>query len=108
MRRLLPLFLLLLAACTTAAPDPDAARIDRFVQRALKEFPEVPSLGLAVVKDGKTILTRGYGYRDVEKKLPATEDTVYYIASSTKSYVGLLTSMYAARGVVDLDAPITR
>lgn len=109
MRRLLPfLALLLFAACTTTAPDPDVARIDRFVQRAMNEFPEVPSLGLAVVKDGKTILMRGYGYRDVERKLPATEDTVYYIASSTKSYVGLLTSIFAARGVVDLDAPVTR
>jgi CubicO group peptidase (beta-lactamase class C family) len=109
MKRLLLIPLLLLfAACATHAPDPDVARIDRFVERALREFPEVPSLGLAVVKDGRTILTRGYGYRDVERKLPATADTGYYIASSTKSYVGLLTSMLAARAVVDLDAPVTR
>ncbi|HEY0159579.1 MAG TPA: serine hydrolase domain-containing protein [Thermoanaerobaculia bacterium] len=111
MRRLLlflPLLPLLLSACATSAPDTDVARIDRFVQRAMKEFPEVPSLGLAVVRDGKTILTRGYGYRDVERQLPATEDTVYYIASSTKSYLGLLTSILATRSVVDLDAPVRR
>lgn len=101
--------LLFFVSCATApAPDPNAERIDRFIRHAMTQFPEVPSLGVAIVADGRTILTRGYGMRDLEQKLPATEDTVYYIASSTKSYVGLLTSMLAKRGVVDLDAPITR
>lgn len=99
--------LLFTVSCATAAA-PEAARIDRFVQRAMTEFPEVPSLGVAIVRDGKPLLVRSYGMRDLEKKLPATEETVYYIASSTKSYVGLLTSILAARGVVDLDAPITK
>jgi CubicO group peptidase (beta-lactamase class C family) len=103
--------LLFAVSCTTttpAAPDPEGQRIDRFAQRALAAFPEVPSLGLAVVRDGRTILTRGYGMRDRERQLPADAGTVYYIASSTKSYVGLLTAILAARGVVDLDAPIDR
>jgi CubicO group peptidase (beta-lactamase class C family) len=109
MRYFLAAALLLATSCTTVtAPDPDAQRIDRFVHRALAEFPEVPSLGLAVVRDGRTILTRGYGLRDRERQLPADAGTVYYIASSTKSYVGLLTSILAARGVVDLDTPITQ
>lgn len=103
--------LLLAVSCTTTTPaasDPAVQRIDRFAQRVLAEFPEVPSLGLAVVRDGRTVLTRGYGMRDRERQLPADAETVYYIASSTKSYVGLLTSILAARGVVDLDAPIER
>jgi CubicO group peptidase (beta-lactamase class C family) len=111
MRSVLAAALLFVVSCTTTiptAPDPDAQRIDRFAQHALAQFPEVPSLGLAVVRDGRTILTRGYGMRDRERQLPADAGTVYYIASSTKSYVGLLTSILAARGVVDPDAPIDR
>ena len=109
MRRLfIPLALLLVLSCATTKPDPDAQRIDRFVRHAMTKFPEVPSLGVAVVRDGKTILTNGYGYRDVANKVPADADTVYYIASSTKSYVGLLAAKLAARGVIDLDAPISR
>ncbi|HYK03358.1 MAG TPA: serine hydrolase [Thermoanaerobaculia bacterium] len=103
--------LLLAVSCATTtptSPGPDVQRIDRFAQRALAAFPEVPSLGLAVVRDGRTILTSGYGMRDRERQLPADAGTVYYIASSTKSYVGLLASILAARGVVDLNAPIGR
>jgi CubicO group peptidase (beta-lactamase class C family) len=108
MKRTLALALLLVISCATMKPDSDAERIDRFVRHAMTKFPEVPSLGVAVVKDGKTLLTRGYGLRDVANKVPADADTVYYIASSTKSYVGLLAATLAARGVVDLDAPISR
>ncbi len=108
-RQLLLLFLLTLAVgCATARPDPDAERIDRFIREAMTQFPEVPSLGVAIVRDGKPLLTRGYGFRDVEKKLAADDETAYYIASSTKSYVGLLAAILAERGVVDLDAPIER
>ncbi len=106
MRRLL-LALTLLCATSAHANGP-VEDIDNFVARAMREFSDLPSLGVAVVRDGKTLMARGYGFRDVEKKLPATGDTVYYIASSTKSYVGLLTAILAARGVVDLDAPITK
>lgn len=109
MRRLNVLLLLLLAACATAPkPDPRVERIDSFIRSSMSQFPEVPAMGVAVVADGKTLLTRGYGMRDLAKRLPADEDTVFYIASSTKSYVGLLTAILARRGVVDLDAPITR
>ncbi len=109
MKRALSLALLLfLAVACASAKQNDAGRIDRFVRHAMTRFPEVPSLGVAVVRDGKTLLTRGYGYRDVEKKVPADADTVYYIASSTKSYVGLLAAKLAARGAIDLDAPIAK
>lgn len=102
-------FLLFFAfACATAKPDGDAERIDRFIRQAMTRFPEVPALGVGVVRDGKTILSRGYGLRDRERNLPADENTVFYIASSTKSYAGLLAATLAARGVVDLDAPIVR
>jgi CubicO group peptidase (beta-lactamase class C family) len=104
---LVPLLLFALA-CATTKPDADAERIDRFVRHAMTRFPEVPSLGVAVVRDGKTLLTRGYGLRDVAANTPADADTVYYIASSTKSYVGLLAATLAARGTIDLDAPIAR
>jgi CubicO group peptidase (beta-lactamase class C family) len=107
-RTLLTFALLLSISCTATKPESDAARIDRFIRHAMTQFPEVPSLGVAVVKDGKTLVARGYGLRDVAGKVPADADTAYYIASSTKSYVGLLAATLAARGVVDLDAPISR
>ncbi|HUF70615.1 MAG TPA: serine hydrolase domain-containing protein [Longimicrobiales bacterium] len=99
---------LCMTACASAPADPAAADIARFTEQVMREFPETPSLAVAVVRDGKPLLARGFGKRDLEASLDADAKTAYYIASSTKSYVGLLAAVLAHRGVVDLDAPITR
>lgn len=84
------------SSCATASRhDPAAADIDRFVQRTLKMFPEVPSLGVAVVRDGRAVYV-------------ANAKTPYYIGSTTKSYTGLAAAILADRGLLDLDAPINR
>ena len=100
--------LALLAACATAPPsDPARTDIIAFTERVIREVPETPSLAVAVVREGKPLLARGFGRRDVEANVPADARTAYYIASSTKSYVGLLAALLAHRGVVDLDVPVT-
>src|SRR4051794_38241726 len=72
--------LLLLAARASAAapPRPDVhlgKGLDDLVTAVMKEY-DVPGLGLAVVKDGKILLAKGYGFRDVEKQLPVTGRTL--------------------------------
>src|SRR5215213_8252118 len=52
MRRLLITLLLLLTAFAAKAADPDIAAIDHFAKRTLREFPDIPSFGVAVIKDG--------------------------------------------------------
>ena len=41
---------------------------------------------VAIVKEGKVILSKGYGLRDVKGNLPVTEQTLFPIASITKSF----------------------
>lgn len=97
------------AACASTTPvDPARSDIIQFTEKVMRDIPESPSLGVAVVRAGEPFLARGFGMRDIEANAPADERTAYYIASSTKSYVGLLAALLAHRGVVDLDAPITR
>lgn len=43
-------------------------------------------VAVAVVKDGKTIYSKGFGYRDYENKLPVNEHTVFGIGSCTKAF----------------------
>lgn len=85
---------LLLAALLAASPTP-ARNIARFADATLKQIPEVPSLGIVVVRDGRTIYTRN-------------AHTGYYIGSTTKAFTGLACAILAARGQLDLDAPISR
>lgn len=79
--------------------------IDQTVEAAMKEW-QIPGLALAVVKDGRVAHLRGYGYRDVERKLPVTPTTLFGIGSITKSFTVLLLSTLAEEGKLDWDKPV--
>jgi CubicO group peptidase (beta-lactamase class C family) len=66
----------------------------------------VAGLSVAIVKDGKVVLTKGYGFRDVQEKLPVTENTVMPIGSTTKSFTSLILSMLEEEGKLDWDKPV--
>jgi CubicO group peptidase (beta-lactamase class C family) len=107
MRHALAVIALLLVAASGTASPPQPA-IDAFFNRALREIPELKGIGLAIARDGKPYYAAAYGLADVERKIPATAHTGFYIASSTKSYTGLACVILAGRGKLDLDAPIAR
>lgn len=66
----------------------------------------VPGLGVAIVKDGEPILVKGYGLRDIEKKLPVTENTQFAIGSSSKAFTSLTLGMLVEQGVIDWNEPV--
>lgn len=107
-RLLLVLSLLVSLSASAAVGTPEQLRdIDRFVETTLRTLPEVPSIGLAIVRDGQTY-ARGYGYADRERKLKADAQTGYYNGSNTKAYTAALVMMLVNEGVLDLDAPVTK
>lgn len=59
--------------------------LDDFVAAVMKEY-QIPGIAIAVVKDGNVVLVKGYGHRDLEKKLPVTEHTLFAIGSISKSF----------------------
>jgi len=81
--------------------------IDKFIETTLNNFKETPGLAITIIKDGKPFFTKAYGYADVENKIEAKPSTAYYIASTTKSFVGLLALQLAEEGILDLEKPIT-
>ena len=102
-----------LAGC--AAGDPEPARaltepernfvrdFDAFIAATLARFPTVPALSVAVARSDGPVYARGHGRADIEAGVAATADTLFYIASSTKSFVGLTFALLDARGAIDLD-----
>jgi CubicO group peptidase (beta-lactamase class C family) len=68
----------------------------------------IPGAAVVVVGRDGPLFVRGFGVRDVETREPVTPATGFYIASSTKSYTGTLAALLASRGVIDLDAPLSR
>jgi CubicO group peptidase (beta-lactamase class C family) len=84
------LFLLLVpAAIATAQPAPDPlAGLDDYVQKAMQDWG-VPGLAIAIVKDDKVVLGKGYGLRELGKPDAVDENTVFAIGSNTKAFTAL-------------------
>src|SRR5436190_3128138 len=102
MQRLLTTIALLLV-CLAARAD----SIDDKV-RAAMDRQHIPGLSLAIIKDGKTIKAAGYGFANVEKKIPATPETIYELASVSKQFVAAGTMLLVEQGKVKLDDPIAK
>lgn len=67
-----------------------------------------PGMAVAVVRDTQIIYAKGFGWADVESRRPVTPETIFYIASTTKSFTGLAAAMLDEQGRIDLDAPLSR
>src|SRR5208337_3967936 len=95
------------APTATAAPaaKPSLDGLDEFVTQAMKDW-KVPGLAIAVVQGDKVILLKGYGYRDLEKQLPVTPNTLFAIGSITKSFTVTTLGMEMDEGKMDWDKPV--
>src|SRR6476659_7049466 len=71
---------------------------DRLMNRIKARFPEVPSIAWTVTRSDHALSQGAWGWVDVDKHIPVTRDTPYYIASSGKSFVALATEVLASRG----------
>jgi CubicO group peptidase (beta-lactamase class C family) len=81
--------------------------LDHDIQRALVDF-QVPGLALAIVKDGKVILSRGYGVKKLGDTARVTPQTVFQIASNTKQFTTALIAMLAEDGKLSWDDPVQK
>ncbi|SKB65478.1 serine hydrolase [Daejeonella lutea] len=106
MKRLL--LLLLLPLCVSAQSTDYSTKfgtIDAYANGLLKQW-NIPGMGISIVHKGKLIYSKGYGLRDIEKNLPATETTLFPIASNTKLFTAVIASQLAVEGKLNLDKPV--
>jgi CubicO group peptidase (beta-lactamase class C family) len=67
---------------------------------------EDPGGGRGVIQNGKVVIAKGYGYRNVEEKLPVTEETILAIGSNTKSFTVVLMGKLVDQGKLDWEKPV--
>lgn len=67
---------------------------------------EVPSIAVAIARNGKIIWEEGFGLADCEKNVPATEHTPYALASISKPLTATALMILVERGLIDLDSPV--
>jgi len=79
--------------------------IDRTVLRLMRAA-EVTGVGISIFDHGKVGYLKAYGFRDTQKKLPLTKDSVMAGASFTKVVFAYLTMQLVDDGILDLDKPV--
>jgi CubicO group peptidase (beta-lactamase class C family) len=89
------------SAKTTAAPDD----MDAYVASAMKTF-DVPGLSVAIVKEGKIVLTKGYGVRKLGDPTPVDEHTLFGIGSNTKAFTTAALATLVDQGKLSWDDPV--
>src|SRR5256885_16407175 len=97
--------LVLHAAAVCASAQPITKDIDALAKDALKAW-RVPGLALAIVKDDRVLYVQGYGVRALGKKDAVTADTLFPLASCTKSFTALALGMLVDDGKLSWDDPV--
>ena len=78
---------------------------DQTVDKILKDW-NVPGCGIGIVVKDKLVFARGYGYRDLENRLPVTPNTLFQIASNTKLFTATAVGFLVEEGKIDWDKPV--
>ena len=97
-----------LAAC---APDrPLSPAIARGIDAVFADLdrPGSPGATVSVIRDGRIIHSRGYGYAQIEHGVPVTPATVFHVASVSKQFTAMAVTLLAAEGALSLDDPVQR
>ncbi|MFM2139279.1 MAG: hypothetical protein RJA57_1586 [Bacteroidota bacterium] len=81
--------------------------LDSYVTRGLRQW-EVPGLAIVVVKDGRVILSKGYGVRELNRENPIDENTLFIIASNTKLFTGTTLALLDADKKLSLEDKVSR
>ena len=82
----------------------DFSSVRNEIRKALVAWDQ-PSMAVAVAVDGEIVWEEGFGWADRERRIPATEHTMYSLASISKPITATGLMILVERGFVDLDAP---
>jgi CubicO group peptidase (beta-lactamase class C family) len=89
----------------TAQPDlSDFAASLETIRQTLR----IPGMSVAVVQDQEVIFAQGFGYADLENRVPATPETPYGLASVTKPVAAVIIMQLVEEGLLALDTPVSQ
>jgi CubicO group peptidase (beta-lactamase class C family) len=100
-------FLLLVTFPVARAQEAPLNGLDDYVNKAMRDW-EVPGLAIAIVKDDRIVLAKGYGVRKVGEPAPVTEKTLFAIGSSSKAFTAAAIAMLVDEGKIKWDDSAAR
>ena len=78
----------------------ELTKIDTLVEKTLADF-KIPGVAVAIVKNNNVILSKGYGYRDLENNIKVDKNTLFQIASNSKSMTAAALSILIDEGLLN-------
>jgi CubicO group peptidase (beta-lactamase class C family) len=81
--------------------------LDLYVNRALTNW-RIPGAAVCIVKDGKIVLMKGYGVKELGMNDKVDENTLFMIGSNTKAFTATALAMLQTQGKLSLDDKITK
>lgn len=100
-------FLLLTLTTPLSAQTYNFSRVRTIINDRIANY-NVPSISIAVVKDGKIIWEEGFGYADRENQQKATAHTSYYLASISKTMTATALMKLAEQKLINIDSPVNK
>ena len=83
------------------------SNIDEYL-RTQMQAQQIPGVALAVVRDGKIVLARGYGLANVEHQVPVKPETIFQSGSTGKQFTATAVMMLVEEGKLSLEDKITK
>ena len=81
--------------------------VDEFVKGWI-EKQHVPGVAIAVIKDGAVVKSQGYGFADVENRVPVRPDTVFKIGSVSKQFIASAIMLLVQDGKIAVDERVSK
>jgi D-alanyl-D-alanine carboxypeptidase len=100
----IPFFALLLYVSPLRAQE---ERVDAYINNEMKQ-QRIPGLSLAVLKEGRIVVAKGYGLANVELQAPVTRETIFQSGSVGKQFTATAVMMLVEDGKLALDDKISK
>ena len=107
MKKLFPLIVLIGFVFETYSQQQllSTEKLDSFISKTMNDW-HVMGVSVVVVKKNEVIFSKGYGYRDHANNKPVTENTIFTIASCSKTFASALMGMASEEKILELNKPV--
>ena len=82
-------------------------KLEKIVPVLMKKY-RVPGTAVGIVRNEKTDFLKGYGWADIENKVKINENTVFQVASNSKTVTAWGVMLLVEKGKLNLDAPVMK
>ena len=110
MNRLNSLVLFLVITCSSTLFAQQNKRIqfvEKYIEKARMDW-QVPGLAVGIIKDGKIVMSKGFGTQEQGKSIPVDGNTLFAIASNTKAFISTALAILVEEGKIAWDDPVQK